>query len=214
MIKINEHILKVKAGLNYVKFNSKNLNNGSNHEVPALISEISTELEKTNSHQEALDVLFKNVKKGRLELKNSVLFKHGDFIIQNVFKNFGSIYEQNLKKVNNLGLSIVPDYIKSIIKDNDMFIISRIKGTKSGDLLPYAKAKDKVSRENKLLAFSDLQKLTKAGLTDDRVSRSSEMWYVTPDDNKIMIPSFEMLRNLNKGENKKVLEQYHKIIFN
>lgn len=214
MIKINEHILRVKAGLNYVKFNSKNLNNGSNHEVPALISEISTELEKTNSHQEALDVLFKNVKKGRLELKNSVLFKHGDFIIQNVFKNFGSIYEQNLKKVNNLGLSIVPDYIKSIIKDNDMFIISRIKGTKSGDLLPYAKAKDKVSRENKLLAFSDLQKLTKAGLTDDRVSRSSEMWYVTPDDNKIMIPSFEMLRNLNKGENKKVLEQYHKIIFN
>ena len=94
-----------------------------------------------------------------------------------------------------------------------MFIISQIKGTKTGNLIPYATGKNFVSNEDKNSAFHDMQKLTKAGLTDDKISRSQEMWFVSPDNNKIVLPSFEALRNLTPGENNQIINKYYNIIF-
>ncbi len=202
------------TGYNFMKPFLKKLQFNNCTAIPDSFNELIGKMENAANHNEVLDILYKNVEKGELELKNGVLFKHGEYIIQNMFKDFGNLYEYNLKKVNNLGLDIAPEHIKTIIKDNDMFLITKIKGTKNGDLIPYCKVKEKVSRKNKLAAFSDMQKLTKAGLADDKILHSSDIWFATPDDNRIVIPSFERLRPLSVGENQKALECYHNIIFN
>ena len=64
-----------------------------------------------------------------------------------------------------------------------------------------------------MAAFQDLQKLTKAGLVDDNVLRSNEMWYVN-SENKIIIPVFEKLRPITLQDNPtEIQEKYYNILF-
>ncbi len=177
------------------------------------ISEIIEHLNSCKDSGEALDYLFNGVEKGDFTQQNGILFINGECRIQNIFKSKGTQYNENVKLLNKLGLSIIPKHLETVVKDSDMFIISKMNGTKSGDITPYLTSKQKVSKEDKLAAFKDLQKLTKAGYTDDSILKSSEMWFVTPDDNKIVIPVFGALRPVRPGENKQILERYYQIIF-
>lgn len=204
---------KYMTGYKQMTKNFENKNVYKETEIPESVMELIKKIENTESARKALNIMFDEVKKGELEVKNGVLFKKDDFVILNSFQNQGQIFEKNLKKINDLGLEIAPKYVKTITKDNDMFIINQIKGTKSGNLIPYEIAKKQVSDEDKQKAYLDMQKLTKSGLVDDKIARSSAMWFVSPDDNKIVLPSFEALRNLKTGENKEVLNRYYNIIF-
>ena len=94
-----------------------------------------------------------------------------------------------------------------------MFIVSQIKGSETGDLIPYKIVRHSVSKESKLAAYKDLQKLTRSGYIDDKIAYSDNLWFVTPDNFKIMLPSFETLRNLKTGENKIAMQRYYIIIF-
>lgn len=205
--------VKEFSNFSFIKSYLSNFRIGSFNATDAEISEIIHKIKISSNHREALNFLFAKVKKGELEMKNGVLFKKGEYTIQNLFKNNGIEYERNIKKLNSLSLDIVPKHIASITKDNDMFIISKINGTKTGDIIPYIYRKERVSRENKILAYKDMQKLTRAGLIDNKISNSAENWYVTPDNDRIIIPSFEALRPLDVGENRKALANYHRIIF-
>lgn len=205
--------IKCNAGCKLMNQRMKNFVSSNKNELPEYIVNLINRIENSNSHKEVLDVLFQSVKNQEMEIKNGVLFKQGEYIVQNAFKNIGALYEKNLKTVNKLGLNITPKLVTTITKDNDMFLIYKIEGTKNGDLIPYSRGKQKVSKNDKLAAYQDFQKLTKAGLIDDKIVKSPEMWYVTPDDNKIMLPSFEALRSLKPGENQSSLTKYYNIIF-
>ena len=146
--------------------------------------------------------------------KNGVLYKHGEYYIQNLFKTTGMPYKNTLEQLGRTKTSIAPELVKSIEKDGEMFIISRIKGTKTGDLIPLDSVRDKVPKENLLAAFHDLQQVTKAGITDNRILRSPDLWFVSPDDLKVVLPEWSQTRPLLPNEGKDVLDRYYKTLFN
>lgn len=196
-----------------MSFFNKNFLFGQHNSLPEFIQKLLLNLENADTHNNALDLLFDYAKNGEIEQINGVLFKKDEFTIQNMFKQDGLVFEENLKKINNLRLNIAPKHIKTIVKDNDMFIISKINGTKTGSLIPYIRGRKRVSEENKLETFNDLQKLTNNGLTDDKIISSIDYWFITPDNNKIMLPVFSALRNIEPGEKETVNEKYYNIIF-
>ena len=174
------------------------------------IEDVMQKLKSSKNHQEALDILFEESDKGNFSVQNGVIFKHGEYLIQNAFKNNGEVWEENLKIMSSLELDITPQYIDTIIKDNDMFIVMKIKGTAKGNLeefFPYD-----ISDEAKLKAYDDLYAITEAGFVDEKIIKSCDMWYVTPDDKRIVLPCFEELRQITADEKEKILERYRKIL--
>ena len=178
------------------------------------INKFIKDLTDAKDHNEALNVLFNNVDNGNLQAKNGVLYKHGEYYIQNLFKTTGMPYKNTLEQLGRTKTSIAPELVKSIEKDGEMFIISRIKGTKTGDLIPLDSVRDKVPKENLLAAFHDLQQVTKAGITDNRILRSPDLWFVSPDDLKVVLPEWSQTRPLLPNEGKDVLDRYYKTLFN
>lgn len=154
------------------------------------------------------------IKLGKLEQVSGNFYKYKDFHILELLKRDGADYSDKLKTINKLNLDIAQKHIETIDKENRIFIITQIPGTEKGNLTPLWKfGRDNVSKENKLAAFKDLQKLTSAGLTDDSISRSNELWFVN-NDNKIIIPTFARLRPIDKTENsKEIIEKYYNILF-
>lgn len=151
---------------------------------------------------------------GKLEQVSGNFYKYKDFHILELLKRDGVDYSQKIKTLDKLNLSITQRYIETIDKDGSIYIITQIPGTENGNLTPLWKfGSQNVAKEDKIAAFHDLQKLTKAGLTDDRISNSNELWFVN-SDKKIVIPNFEYLRPIRSDESQKgIMERYYNILF-
>lgn len=154
------------------------------------------------------------IKTGKLEQVSGNFYKYKDFHVLELLKREGVDYSNKLKTLEKLDLGITQKHIETIDKDGRVFIITQIPGTEFSNLTPLWKVGNQVvSQEDKLAAFKDLQKLTKAGYVDDKVLHSNEMWYVN-SENKIVIPVFERLRPITEQDNpREIIERYHKILF-
>lgn len=180
----------------------------------SFIKVFASDLLNSKNSEEALKLLDDHVASGQIEQKNGVLYKSGVYHIQNLFRFDGVPYKNTLSQLNKLNTSIVPELVKTVEKDDDIFIITCIKGTTSGDLIPFSEMRGKIPKENLIEAYRELQKITKAGIVDNSVLRSASAWFVTPDDNKIVIPEWGQVRPLQPNEGKEVMEQYYSILFN
>lgn len=165
----------------------------------------------TDAFSESLIALFDS---GELEQIQGNLYKHKNFHILELFERDGIDYSNKMKALDKLNLDITQKYIETINKNGNIFIITQIPGTEKSNLIPLWKfGSHNIPKENKLAAFHDLQKITKAGLTDDKISHSNEMWFVN-SEKKIVIPSFEQLRPLTPSDNQKeIMEKYYNILF-
>lgn len=175
-------------------------------------NKIAQMLDGAQDHKEATKMLFDGVKNGDFDVINSVIFKSADCSVQTMFKKFGQGYSDNLKKVCDLGLSITPKFIKTVEKEQDLYIVTQVPGTKKGQLIPFNQAKHLVSQEDLKQAYSDLQQITKFGIVDQDLL-NGQAWFVTPDDHKIMLPSWDKVRPVQNGESAQILERYREILF-
>ena len=159
-------------------------------------------------------ILMTMIKIGEIEQIRGNLYKYKDFHILELLKRDGIDYSNKLKTLDKLNLNITQKHLETVTKDNRVYIITQISGTETSNLTPLWKyGNQNVSKEDKLAAFQDLQKLTKAGLVDDNVLRSNEMWYVN-SENKIIIPVFENLRPITSQDNPtEIQEKYYNILF-
>ncbi len=177
------------------------------------INKVVTKLQNAETTSKATSFLIDSAQRGDFKIFEGVLFKHGDYSIQNLLKSYGLPYSDNMKRLSKLKLGIAPDYIKTVVKGNEVYVVSKISGTSSGDLIPFNEAYPTIPRESLLSAYKDLQKVTKAGLVDDKILSSTKYWYVTPDDKRIIMPSWESTRQLHTNERKTILEQFYKMLF-
>ena len=177
---------------------------------------MQTMVERIKSYDEntLTEALMTMIKLGELEQINGNFYKYKDYYILELLKKYGLEYSNKLKKLSELNLDITQKYLETIEKENSVYIITQIKGTEKQKLIPLSKIGcNKISKENKKAAYKDLVTMTKAGLTDDSVSASNELWYVNPN-NQIVIPTFKYLRPINSNESsKEILEKYHNILF-
>lgn len=159
-------------------------------------------------------ILMTMIKIGEIEQIRGNLYKYKDFHILELLKRDGIDYSNKLKTLDKLNLNITQKHLETVTKDNRVYIITQISGTENNNLTPLWKVNaQNISKENRLAAFQDLQKLTKAGLVDDNVLRSNEMWYVN-SENKIIIPVFENLRPITSQDNPtEIQEKYYNILF-
>lgn len=176
------------------------------------LGEFCSKLKQSQGSDKAIQMLKTAVVDGVLEQKNGVLFKHKDYTIQCMLKYYADSYLRNAKFIDSLNLSTAPEIIDVFEKDEVVFILSKLNGTTEGDLIPYQQAKSKVSKEDKMAAFKDLQKLVKSGHIDNNIAEG-RLWFVTPDDNKIMFPSWEAVRPLDKNEGDKILNECYNRLF-
>ena len=160
------------------------------------------------------ETLMTMVGMGKLEQVSGNFYKYKDFHILELLKKDGIDYSKKLQILDELKLGITQKYIQTIDKDGSVYIITKIPGTEKGNLTPLWKyGAQNISKEDKLAAFKDLQKLTKAGFIDDKVANSNSLWFVN-SDKKIIIPNFEYLRPINANESKKeIVEKYYNILF-
>ncbi len=159
-------------------------------------------------------IIMAKIRGGELEQVSGNFYKYKDYHILELFKHDGVAYSEKLKKLDKLNLDITQKYIETVDKDGSVYIVTQIPGTEKGNLVPiWKRGANNIQKEDKLAAFHDLQKLTRAGLVDDRVLRSDELWYVN-SDNKIVIPVFEYLRPITATEkSKEIIEKYYEILF-
>lgn len=177
------------------------------------INKVVTKLQSAETTGKATSFLIDSAQSGDFKIFEGVLFKHGDYSIQNLLKSYGLPYAENMKRLSKLKLGITPSHVKTIVKDNEVYVVSKIPGSTSGNLIPFNEAYPAIPRESLLAAYKDLQKVTKAGLVDDKILSSTKYWYVTPDDKRVVMPSWESTRQLHSNEGKTVLEQFYKMLF-
>ena len=158
--------------------------------------------------------IFDMIKNGELEQVSGNFYKYKDFHILELFERDGIDYSNKLKVLDKLNLGITQKHIETLENNKRIFIITQIPGTEKNNLTPLSTVGAfNLTKENKLAAFHDLQKLTKAGFVDDKVAESHLRWYVN-EDNKIVIPNFEYLRPINPNESQKeIIEKYYRILF-
>lgn len=179
-----------------------------------VVKDLIAEIENAKDGKSAVEALLNAVEDGRLEECSGNCFKNGDYYILNLFKYDALPYTDNMKRISDLQLGIAPRQAAVIAKDDEYFIVNEIKGCKSGALIPFQEAKNKLLKEDLLAAYKDLQKVTKAGIADEFNLRSTEQWFVTPDDNRIVMPSWNRLRPLgNSDERNQTLERYYEMLF-
>lgn len=183
-------------------------------EIDAFIKELINKIQEAHSTTDA-DKLLAEISEKTTELEkiDHVNFKYNDYNILTTLKVFGEQHVKNLEKLNNMQLSVAPELVSVLEKDNGMYIITKNPGTKDGILKHYHNfVSDNIPKEAKLQAYRDMQKLTKAGLIDDNVY-NGKYWYYTPE-NKILIPIWKNLRPISSKESRKdIMERYYHIIF-
>lgn len=178
------------------------------------IRDLFSDLKSAKNDKQAIELLLKAAEDGKIEQISGNNFKNGNYYVLDLFKFDAVPYAARMKKISDMNLGIAPKQVGVISKDNVYFIISKIDGCESGDLLPFLQHKDRVPKENLLAAYKDFQKLTKAGLVDKSVARSIGQWFITPDDNKVVIPVWNELAPIdNNLERMKLMERYHNMLF-
>lgn len=182
--------------------------------IDKFMTSLIAKIEDAKSSEQADKLLLDMSEQNNLETVDYTMFKHGDYHIETYLNHFGKPVADNLKKLQNLNLNIVPELVSTINKDDGLYIITKLSGTKNGNLKPYfVDGAEKVSKEAKLDAYRDMQKLTKEGYIDSQNLRAGN-WFYTPE-NKILLPNWQNLRKIQPNESQKeILDTYYKIIFN
>jgi hypothetical protein len=173
-------------------------------------------LKSAKTYNEANAFLINSSKQGNgFKQIRGVLFKHEDFAIQHMLTKYGQEYDINLRLLKELKLKIVPQHIETIIKGNEMYVITKVPGTKNSELTELWKGGyERVSKEALRDAYRDLQKLTEADYVDAKILRSHERWFYAPDNNTVLLPVWDCLRKIQPEESKdKILEKFHRILF-
>ena len=183
-------------------------------QIDTFINELIKKIQEANTCTDA-DKMLEDLSKEGTKLKkiDYVNFKYNNYNILTTLKDFGMPLVNNLEKLNNMQISIVPELVSVLEKDSGLYVITQNAGTKEGMLKKYrSSSSDNISKEAKSQAYQDMQKLTKAGLIDDNVY-NGKYWYYTPE-NKILIPIWKNLRPISSEESRKdIMERYYHIIF-
>lgn len=131
---------------------------------------------------------------GKLEKRDWVNYRYGEYSFISMFENFGKAYVESLEIVNNLNLSIFPKLIlPKRYEDGSMYIVVKIPGN-VGEDIKWGQCLTEVynlSETAKQQAVSDLIKLEDAGyllLPKFRFSVG-----VTPDGH-VMIPDVPLIK--------------------
>lgn len=131
---------------------------------------------------------------GKLEKRDWVNYRYGEYSFISMFENFGKAYVESLEIVNNLNLSIFPKLIlPKRYEDGCMYIVVKIPGN-VGEDIKWGQCLTEVynlSETAKQQAVSDLIKLEDAGyllLPKFRFSVG-----VTPDGH-VMIPDVPLIK--------------------
>ena len=146
-------------------------------------------LAKTNDNFKQLDTNF---------------YKYKDYFIGAKFKFYGVPFVQILTKLNEAGINIVPEFCEVAQKENTMYIITRIVGTETGDLIPFYEGCHLLSDEAKQSAYNDVKKLLEINL--DIVGWSDDCddyilaWFITPENPKIVVMNPNRVRVVGKYE--------------
>ena len=181
----------------------KNVNHYDKH-MASLVDKIKS----LNSSKEVEKLLYETAQNGsELEMIDHVLYKYKDFYITDMFSTFGKPMENNLRILNDMQLCVAPLLIETIEKDGTLFLITKIPGTRDGHLETLRSNKYPASKEARLFAYQEMQKLTKAGYVDDSVLRGS--WYTTPTGT-VVAPVWRGLRKIQPDESQQeIMEQYY-----
>lgn len=209
-MKINKITSYVNKGLSHVAGGTQMSSNTS--KLDKIMQEI---IDTVKSPDNKILISLSNlVDAGKLERVKGNLFKHKDFHILTLFKDDGAAYSKKLKQLTELDLGITQRHVETIEQDGIYCIITKVPGIQNGELVPlWQKGNKAIPKENRIKAFQDLQKLTKAGFVDDTVLQSDGMWFVNPQ-NEIVIPVFDRLRTIRPDESRKeILEKYYQILF-
>ncbi len=210
VFKGTDYIPPTPQGAKHESFVAKMDKSIDNEVVRGLLSDI----ENADSDREAVDILLNAAEEKKVEQLSGNYFKSGNYYILNLYKFDAVPYAAKMKKLSDMKLGIVPELVSVISKDNEYFIVSKIDGCESGDLIPFNQIKDELPKDSMLAAYKDLQKITKAGLTDTSNTRSVANWYVAPDNNRIVLPAWNGLRPLDPVTEKNTLGKYYQLLFN
>ena len=159
--------------------------------------------------------LMTKIKTAEINQIDGNFYKYKSFHILELSTSVGLDYSNKLKILAKLNLTITQRYIETIEKENRVYIITQIPGTEDANLIPLWKfGKKNLTKENKVLAYRELQKLTAGGYVDDKVLSTESMWYVN-SEHKIVIPTFANLRLLTSEDNSnKIMQLYYNLLFN
>lgn len=181
--------------------------------LPLFLKELIEKIEKTAT-EDSVAMLFQYLLNSNENLKEitPVLFKYQNFIIQIFHKLYGEPYLKKLRMLDKNDVNIAPKLINFVYKENSIYLISHISGSKTGDLIPIENGYQMLSQTRKERAFKDLKKLINLGYFNQKALGKSE-WYITPDNKALVIPDWTELKAIRKDEEEKTLKNLQSILF-
>ena len=146
--------------------------------------------------------IFDNLEKQQVgKFVEATIFKIKDMYIYLEFDKDADYYKNLFTKLNDANISLAPQYLKSInSKSGFSATITKIAGTDTENLRNFYKSYDTLTKQNKESAYTDIQKLLKLGLMNNKVL-SRNAFEVTANG-RIVIPNWDGVAHISTNQDK------------
>ena len=183
-------------------------------DTDSIIANFAKKIESFDSAKEALSY-FNEMAKNNPNLKklDNLTFKYDDYFF-NISKKFQmGLHAENLQEIRNLEIKSAPEIIaySELGNNADCVLITKIKNSKTSELVPYETIKSEIPIESKTNFLEELKYLCKNNWIN-MDSLDLKNWYVVKDTKQIIISDWTNLitcNNTNKQSN--FINQINKI---
>lgn len=183
--------------------------------MPDNISAIVNQFKKASSKEEVLEILKKAVSANELEQLDSITYRCGDYLIEDLLRISGEPQSKILEQLNKSKIGLAPTFVDSFTFGNYTTLITKIDGMNGEDLIPFNQGYNLLDDDSKKSALDDVKKLLNIGVINQNMfTRGNANWFITPKSKKIVIKEWRGLRPVENIERQDILTSCYHTIFN
>lgn len=147
--------------------------------------------------------IFDNLKEQNLgNYVNATTFKLNDVYIYLGFNKDADYYKNLFTRLNDAQVSLAPKFIKTIESEGGFSAtFTQIEDTSNDSLKDFYKLYKCISQQDKQNAYSDIQKLLKLGLMNNKIL-TRNAFEITPNTHRIVISDWDSVMHVSSNEDK------------
>ena len=212
-MKLDLNAIKNKLLIETIPYKGDNMSSGK--KLPSLLDEIFNKIGKCAREEDSDELLnYMSSINDELIKHSGTSYKYKDYYIDAMFSYYANSRINTLQKLNDANIHMAPELVALTKKDGTEYLFTRISGTENGELIPFEKGYHLLSDEAKRDAYRDIQKILKLGIDNVAMNRSTSVWFITPENPRVVVQHWNNIRSLDNYDNQQeLLNMYYRKLF-
>ena len=184
------------------------------NKLPEPLKIVVLELQKTTNGMDVFNVLKTASKQIEGFTANGTTdYSYKGYNIHSMLSMYANAYVAKLKLLNSHKIKSAP-YVAEHVKigNDESVLFIKYKDCQEGNLLPYKENQDKASDKAKKEFMRDMEKLAKKNYAHIYAVKSTNSWFINPNNGNIVLTDWDGLQNLSDGEKTEVLDKFKKLL--